>query len=92
MIPAYGHVVLRFVTDNPGLWAFHCHIVWHTAAGGGLLMQIASLPSSSSLKSLVYAIPQTMRDQCAALGKLGGPAEGRKRDLRAPASSMFQRA
>ena len=27
IIPSYGHVVLRINTDNPGIWAFHCHIV-----------------------------------------------------------------
>ncbi|KAF8589084.1 multicopper oxidase [Ramaria rubella] len=43
LIPAYSWMVLRFVTDNPGLWAFHCHLAWHMAAG--LLMQFSSLPS-----------------------------------------------
>ncbi len=23
----------RFVADNPGVWAFHCHIDWHLSAG-----------------------------------------------------------
>ncbi|KAF8489093.1 multicopper oxidase 2A [Russula emetica] len=46
LIPAYSWVVLRFVTDNPGVWAFHCHITWHMAAG--LLMQISSRPSALS--------------------------------------------
>lgn len=36
-IQAYGHVLIRFRADNPGLWAFHCHISWHMEAG--LLMQ-----------------------------------------------------
>jgi Multicopper oxidase len=26
-------IVLRFVTDNPGIWLFHCHIQWHVEAG-----------------------------------------------------------
>ena len=29
VLPAYSFVVLRFITDNPGLWAFHCHIAWY---------------------------------------------------------------
>ena len=37
MIDAYGWTLIRFVADNPGLWAFHCHITWHMEAG--LLMQ-----------------------------------------------------
>jgi FtsP/CotA-like multicopper oxidase with cupredoxin domain len=32
-VPRYGHVVLRFRADNPGIWAFHCHIMWHQATG-----------------------------------------------------------
>lgn len=36
-IPAYGWTLIRFVADNPGLWALHCHISWHMESG--LLMQ-----------------------------------------------------
>lgn len=32
MLPAYSFVVLRFVTGNPGLWAFHCHITWYVCS------------------------------------------------------------
>lgn len=28
VIPGFSFAVLRFTTDNPGLWAFHCHITW----------------------------------------------------------------
>jgi iron transport multicopper oxidase len=24
-----SHIVLRFRSDNPGVWLFHCHIEWH---------------------------------------------------------------
>ncbi|KAF8525922.1 multicopper oxidase 2A [Hysterangium stoloniferum] len=60
VIPAFSYYIIRFVTDNPGLWAFHCHLVWHMAAG--LLMQINSLPS----KSAQFDIPQDIISQCAA--------------------------
>ena len=36
-VEAFGWVLLRFVADNPGMWAFHCHIAWHAEAG--LFMQ-----------------------------------------------------
>ncbi|KAF2151927.1 multicopper oxidase [Myriangium duriaei CBS 260.36] len=36
-VEAYGWLLVRFVADNPGVWAFHCHVAWHTEAG--LLMQ-----------------------------------------------------
>lgn len=26
-------LVLRIITDNPGVWACHCHIGWHLAKG-----------------------------------------------------------
>ncbi|KAB8339135.1 hypothetical protein FH972_022071 [Carpinus fangiana] len=37
-VEAFGWVLLRVVADNPGLWAFHCHVAWHTEAG--LMMQL----------------------------------------------------
>jgi hypothetical protein len=33
---SYGYAVLRFRADNPGPWAFHCHIDLH--AGSGMFM------------------------------------------------------
>ncbi|KZV76831.1 multicopper oxidase [Peniophora sp. CONT] len=31
-------VTVRFVTDNPGPWFFHCHIDWHLNTGLGVVM------------------------------------------------------
>jgi hypothetical protein len=25
--------VLRFVADNPGMWHFHCHLIFHMIQG-----------------------------------------------------------
>ncbi|KAH7018082.1 laccase-1 [Microdochium trichocladiopsis] len=36
MLPASGHLVLAFQTDNPGAWLMHCHIGWHTSEGFAL--------------------------------------------------------
>lgn len=36
MLPAQGHLVLGFPTDNPGAWLLHCHIGWHTLEGFAL--------------------------------------------------------
>ncbi|KAL1204270.1 L-ascorbate oxidase [Cardamine amara subsp. amara] len=33
----YGWTALRFVTDNPGVWFFHCHIEPHLHMGMGLV-------------------------------------------------------
>ncbi|EKM52914.1 uncharacterized protein PHACADRAFT_261609 [Phanerochaete carnosa HHB-10118-sp] len=59
LLPAYHWVALRFVTDNPGLWAFHCHLAWHM--GAGMLMQVNSLPT----RAAQLDIPQAIVDQCA---------------------------
>ncbi|KAI9230950.1 MAG: Cupredoxin, partial [Piptocephalis tieghemiana] len=32
-VPGPGHTVLRFRADNPGVWAFHCHLEWHLQMG-----------------------------------------------------------
>lgn len=32
-VPSMGFAVLRFQADNPGLWLFHCHVLWHEAVG-----------------------------------------------------------
>ncbi|KAK9382773.1 Cupredoxin [Kockiozyma suomiensis] len=42
-VQSYGWAILRFVADNPGLWAFHCHITWHLEAG--LMMQFQTMSS-----------------------------------------------
>ncbi|WCJ41512.1 Plant L-ascorbate oxidase [Euphorbia peplus] len=33
----HGWTALRFVADNPGVWAFHCHIEPHLHLGMGLI-------------------------------------------------------
>lgn len=32
-VPARGRVVVVFDADNPGTWAFHCHMLYHMEAG-----------------------------------------------------------
>ncbi|CAG8948828.1 hypothetical protein HYFRA_00001951 [Hymenoscyphus fraxineus] len=32
-VPSMGYVVLRVKVDNPGLWFFHCHVLWHQDVG-----------------------------------------------------------
>eukprot|EP00798_Chlamydomonas_sp_ICE-L_P018223 gene18223-24674_t len=33
-----GYAVIRFVAENPGIWPFHCHILWHHIMGMGFYM------------------------------------------------------
>ncbi|KAK4755341.1 hypothetical protein SAY87_009098 [Trapa incisa] len=46
----YGWTALRFVADNPGTWAFHCHIDSHFYMGMGVVFEegiemVGKLPS-----------------------------------------------
>ncbi|EJT99733.1 multicopper oxidase 2A [Dacryopinax primogenitus] len=59
LIPAYSWVALRFITDNPGMWAFHCHIAWHMSSG--LLMQINNRPQVAAS----YGLPDVLLQHCA---------------------------
>ncbi|KAF7129096.1 hypothetical protein RHSIM_Rhsim10G0157300 [Rhododendron simsii] len=38
-IQPYGWTALRFVADNPGVWAFHCHIEAHFYLGMGVVFE-----------------------------------------------------
>lgn len=60
IIDAYGWVLIRFVADNPGLWAFHCHISWHMEAG--LLMQFQTRSDIMS----TWTLPSDVVGLCAA--------------------------
>ncbi|KAH7913243.1 Cupredoxin [Hygrophoropsis aurantiaca] len=42
-VPASSHVILRFLADNPGMWAFHCHVAWHME--GGMFVQFLERPN-----------------------------------------------
>jgi Multicopper oxidase len=33
LVPAKSTIKIVFDADNPGVWAYHCHIVYHLAAG-----------------------------------------------------------
>ncbi|KAK9464750.1 Cupredoxin [Lipomyces arxii] len=38
-----GYFVIRFRSDNPGVWFFHCHIEWHLEQGLALVLVEAPL-------------------------------------------------
>lgn len=56
----FGWVLLRFVADNPGLWLFHCHMIWHSEAGMG--MQFASRVEDMR----GWTVPEESRRLCEA--------------------------
>ncbi|KAF3441558.1 hypothetical protein FNV43_RR15472 [Rhamnella rubrinervis] len=37
---SYGWTALRFVADNPGVWAFHCHLEHHLLMGMGVVFSV----------------------------------------------------
>lgn len=39
-IPSRGYAVLRFRAENPGVWLFHCHILWHLVSGMAMLVDV----------------------------------------------------
>lgn len=41
-VAAMSWVLIRILANNPGIWMFHCHIEWHTAAG--LFMHMVEAP------------------------------------------------
>jgi FtsP/CotA-like multicopper oxidase with cupredoxin domain len=56
----FGWLVLRFVADNPGIWALHCHMAWHSEAG--LVMQFLSRVDEVA----EWEIPLANRQLCEA--------------------------
>lgn len=44
-IPSRSYAVLRFRADNPGVWLFHCHILWHLATGMAMLVDVQGDPA-----------------------------------------------
>ncbi|KAK7976725.1 hypothetical protein PG989_015188 [Apiospora arundinis] len=59
-LEGFGWTLLRFVADNPGVWLFHCHMVWHAEAGMGL--QVVS-----RLRDLAgWTVPDANRKLCEA--------------------------
>ncbi|KAF2867264.1 multicopper oxidase [Massariosphaeria phaeospora] len=72
-VAAYSWTLLRFVANNPGVWALHCHIGWHAEAG--LAMQVLVGPDVVS----GWDVPAEFKRLCAAEGVERGKAEGDER-------------
>ncbi|KAH8151036.1 uncharacterized protein LAJ45_04737 [Morchella importuna] len=59
MLPASGHLIIAFETDNPGIWLMHCHIAWHVS--GGFALQFVER-SADILANIT--IDNTWHDTC----------------------------
>ncbi|RIB11715.1 multicopper oxidase [Gigaspora rosea] len=42
-LPGDGWAVIRYLINNPGVWAFHCHIEWHVELG--MVFQLIEMQS-----------------------------------------------
>lgn len=40
LVPRRGYAVLRFKADNPGIWMFHCHVLWHQSSGMSMAFEV----------------------------------------------------
>ncbi|ESZ96207.1 multicopper like protein [Sclerotinia borealis F-4128] len=58
-----GYLVLRFQSNNPGVWLFHCHIEWHVDQGLIATMIEAPLKLQKTL-----TIPENHITACKARG------------------------
>ncbi|KAJ4991828.1 multicopper oxidase [Stagonosporopsis vannaccii] len=74
-----GHIVLRFQSNNPGIWLFHCHLEWHMASGLAITLIEAPLAIQTQLAG---KIPQDHWDACTAGNvPVAGNAAGNTVDL-----------
>lgn len=60
-----GYTVIGFLTDNPGAWLMHCHIVWHV--GDGLALQFIERPDD--IIKAGYSKKDAYQQECAALAE-----------------------
>jgi len=56
-----GYFVIRFRSNNPGVWFFHCHIEWHVDSG--LILTVIEAPLQLQ-QNLAGKIPEDHYDAC----------------------------
>ncbi|KAJ6785464.1 hypothetical protein PWT90_01174 [Aphanocladium album] len=61
-VPRRGHVVLRVIADNPGLWVLHCHMMVHMGTGMAAGFHVGPAEDEQHL----LAIESTASSLCAA--------------------------
>ncbi|KAL2884711.1 multicopper oxidase, type 1 [Ceratocystis lukuohia] len=62
-VQAYQWALIRVKLENPGIWAFHCHNMWHAEAG--MVMQFLVMPEELMLAS---GVGQKERELCQRPG------------------------
>lgn len=59
-IEGFGWTLIRFVADNPGVWLFHCHMIWHAEAGMGMQFVVRTEVMRN------WTVPAQNREGCRA--------------------------
>ncbi|KAK4989953.1 hypothetical protein LTR50_002864 [Elasticomyces elasticus] len=67
IMPIGGYIVVQWNQDNPGIWAFHCHIAWHVSQG--MVWNVLEQPQSILDKVDVPSASQTCREWAAWTGQ-----------------------
>ncbi|RHZ77763.1 hypothetical protein Glove_173g15 [Diversispora epigaea] len=80
-VPGRGHIVIRYIADNPGVWAFHCHIEWHVELG--MVAQLIERPTDFSKETL----PDDVKALCGAYNN----SSHEKRSTILPGNSMAKK-
>lgn len=63
VVPANGHLVLRFQANNPGVWFFHCHIDLHLIGG-----MAATMVEAPDVARSIMSVPANGIANCKAGG------------------------
>ncbi|CAG8906203.1 unnamed protein product [Penicillium egyptiacum] len=53
-LPPSGWAVIRYVTDNPGAWIFHCHIQWHMLVSTNARPSFLNNPKNFGLADITF--------------------------------------
>jgi len=41
-VPVGGYTIIRFITNNPGTWLFHCHLDFHSEVGMSIIIKVGT--------------------------------------------------
>ncbi|CAG8526683.1 474_t:CDS:2 [Diversispora eburnea] len=77
-VPPESHLVIRYIADNPGVWAFHCHIEWHVELG--MVAQLIERPTDFSKETL----PGDVKELCVKYNS----SKNKKRSATLPRNMM----
>ncbi|CAG8535479.1 28852_t:CDS:2 [Dentiscutata erythropus] len=77
--------LIWYITDNPGVWAYHCHIEWHVEMG--MVVQFVESPDILTRK-LLSNMPQELSDLCSTYSNSTNPLENDSTDKSSSSASI----